>query len=567
MSIVISSIDQDAMSLQYFNAGTQDDTAHELSHLAARINALQSVHDDMALDLKNLKATAARIQNSRTSVSRLPPDVLSLIFEECHQSNPQWTGVLCLLGQLPTEVRLSHVSSQWRDVALATPSLWSSIRFPFEQREDSLIHYLERSRGGLLDVYLGPWAKYPNLERVLTTVLIPHLGRFQQLVLEAVSRETLTTLLSVFQDQYAPALRRLRVMCRGTIVTPGPLTGAPIFSKGAPLLSDVRLDNVAVILPSPVVTTLSFSAYPGPQFPMTREGFYRTLSACPSLSTLHLRGFIELASQTPVFPVHLFQLRELVVNGRVLANGLRLFDIISAPNLEVLVLEDVKAHPLTWIHRYIACAYPHAFQSLHTLRYIRCEFGGADMDVHFLRATPAVSDLVLSVDRYMRLIRLLTNSDKQAAVCGCSPMWPNLRTITLHTQGYTGNVVGTGVPLNEPSPTMALIQEFVACRNILGKPISVLRFKGHNASPFNNEFLWGLNQMKQYVATEVIPCPMPAMLADGGYVADWSATVDAYSAQLRQFLSQLSVIRQQMVPVLPPNFNIQHLRRRLGVPA
>lgn len=555
------------MSLQYIDAGSRDDTTHQLSHLAARIKDLESAHDEMARVLKNLKVTTARIQNSRAPVSRLPADVLSLIFEECHQSNPQWTGVLCLLGQLPIEVRLSHVSSQWRAVALATPSLWSSIRFPFEQRDDSLVKYLERSRSGLLDVYLGPWAKYPNLERALTTVLIPHLGRFQQLVLEAVSRETLTTLLSAFQDQSAPALRRLRIMCRGTIVTPGPLTGGLIFSKGAPLLTDVRLDNVAITLPSPVATTLSLSAYPGPQFPMTREGFCRTLSGCPSLSTLHLRGFIELASQTPVFPVHLPHLRELVVNGRVLANGLRLFDIISVPNVEILVLEDLKAHPLSWIHRHIACAYPHAFQSLHTLRYIRCDFGGTDMDVHFLRATPAVSDLVLSVDRYMRLIRLLTNSDKQAAVCGCPPMWPNLRTITLHTQGYAGNVVGTGVPLNEPSPTMALLQEFVACRNILGKPISVLRFKGHNASPFNNEFLWGLNQMKQYVATEVIPCPMPAMLADSGYVADWGATVDAYSAQLRQFLSHLSIIRQQMVPVLPPNFNILHLRRRLGVPA
>ncbi|KAI6115603.1 hypothetical protein EV401DRAFT_1975376 [Pisolithus croceorrhizus] len=445
MSIVISSIDQDLMSLQYVDAGTRDDTAHELSHLAARISDLQSAHDDMARVLKNLKVTAARIQNSKAPVSRLPSDVLSLIFEECHQSNPQWTGVLCLLGQLPIEVRLSHVSSQWREVALATPSLWSSIRFPFEQREDSLVEYLERSRGGLLDVYLGPWAKYPNLERALTTVLIPHLGRFQQLVLEAVSRETLTTLLSAFQDQSAPALRRLRVMCR---------------AKGLPLLTDVRLDNVAITLPSPVATTLSLSAYPGPQFPMTREAFY------------------------------------------------------------------LKAHALTWIHRHIACAYPHAFQSLaHTTIYSVRFSGVRTWTYTFLRATPAVSDLVLSVDRYMRLIRLLTNSDKQAA-------------------GYAGNVVGTGVPLNEPSPTMALLQEFVRI------PISVL-------PQFNNEFLWGLNQMKQYVRHGT----------DSGYVADWGATVDAYSAQLRQFLSQLSIIRQQMVPVLPPNFNILHLRRRLGVPA
>ncbi|KAG6331763.1 hypothetical protein ID866_7324 [Astraeus odoratus] len=555
------------MALAYLSIPPSENTQDELAQLTTQISALQSSHDELARVMKNLRVRAARIQNSRAAVSRLPSDVLALIFEECRQTNPQWTGVLCLLGQLPMEVRLSHVSSQWRDVALSTPRLWSSIRFPFEHREDSLVEYLERSRGSLLDVYLGPWAKYPNLERTLTTVLMPHVGRFRQLVLEAVSRETLNTLLSAFQDQSAPALRRLRVMCRGTIVTPGPMTGASIFSKGAPLLTDVRLDNIPVIVPSAGITLLSFSAYPGPQFPMSREGFYRTLVACPLLTTLHLRGFIELGSQTPVYPVPLPQLRELVVNGRVLGNGLRLFDLISTPNLEVLILEDVKAHALAWIHRYIACSYPHAFQALRTIRYIRCDFGGADMDVHFLRATPSVSELVLSVDKHMRLIRLLNNSDKQAAVCGCSPMWPNLRTITLHTQGYAGSVtVGTGVPLNEPSLTMALLQDFIACRNMLGRPLETLLFKGHNATPFNNEFLWGLNQMKQFVPTEVDPWPMPGILADSGYTFDWAATAEAYSTQLRQFLSQVSAVRQQMVPVLPPNFNIQHLRRRIGVP-
>ncbi|KAH7884537.1 hypothetical protein F5I97DRAFT_1782506, partial [Phlebopus sp. FC_14] len=187
-----------------------------------------------------------------------------------------------------------------------------------------------------------------------------------------------------------------------------------------------------------------------------------------SLVTLHLRGFIELASQTPIFPISLLTLRELVVNGRVLANGLRLFDLISVPNIETLVLEDVKAHPLASIHKYIARSFPIAFQFLRTLRYVRCEFG-ADMDVHLLRATPSVSDLVLTVDKNMHLIRLLVNTDKQAAMYSCPPMWPNLRTLTLHTQGYAGHIVGGGgVPINEPSSTMTLLQDLVASRIALG---------------------------------------------------------------------------------------------------
>lgn len=538
----------------------------ELEQLTGQINGLQASHDELVRVIRGLQARAARIQNAKAAVARLPSDVLVMIFEECRHLNPQWTGVLSLLRQLPIEVRLSHVCSQWRAVAVSTPSLWSSIHFPFEHKEESLNEYLKRSEGSLLQVYLGPWAKYPNLERILTTTLMPHVGRFQELVLDAVSRETLSTLLLAFRDEAAPSLKRLRVMCRGTIVTHGSFPVANIFTKGAPLLTDVRLDNVPVVLPNPNTETLSFSVYPGPQFPMSRSGFHQVLSACPSLKTLHLRGFVELISQTPISPVHLPMLRELVVNGRMLANGLRLFDLISAPNIDTLILEDVKAHSLVSIHKFIARSYPHAFQSLTKLRYIRCEFG-PDMDVHLLRATPSVSDLVLSVDKNMHLVRLLVNSDKQAAMYGCPPMWPGLRTVTLHTQGYPGHAVGVaGVPLNEPSPTMLLLQELITCRNALEKPISLLRFKGPNAAPFSNEFHWGLNQAKQYVSTQAICCQMPAILVDCGYKEDWAAVAEAYSNQLRQFLAQVSLVRHQIAPVLPPNFNIQHLRRRIGVP-
>ncbi|KAH0832955.1 hypothetical protein J3R83DRAFT_11930 [Lanmaoa asiatica] len=558
------------MALCYLNdeAASAVKLKDELEQLTAQISGLQASHDELVRVMRNLQARAARIQNAKAAVARLPPDVLAMIFEECRHLNPQWTGVLSLLRQLPVEVRLSHVCSQWRAVALSTPSLWSSIHFPFEHKEESLNEYLKRSEGSLLQVYLGPWAKYPNLECTLTTVLMPHVDRFQELVLDAVSRETLSALLNAFRDEAAPALRRLKVMCRGTILTHGPLPVSNIFTKGAPSLTDVRLDNVPVILPNPGIEMLSFSAYPGPQFPISRSAFHEALAPCPSLKALHLRGFVELIAQASVSPIHLPTLRELVVNGRILTNGLRLFDLISAPNIDTLILEDVKMHSLASIHKFIARSHPHAFQSLTKLRYVRCEFG-PDMDVHLLRATPGVSELVLSVDKNMHLIRLLVNSDKQAAMYGCPPMWPDLRNVTLHTQGYMGHAVigAVGVPVNEPSPTMLLLQEFITGRNVLGKPITLLRFKGPNAGPFSSEFHWGLNQAKQYVLTQAICCQMPGILADCGYDDDWAAIAEGYSNQLRQFLAQVSLVRHQIAPVLPPNFNIQHLRRRIGVPA
>ena len=141
------------MSLTYLDNDSHGDMEDELAQLTSRISALEGSKDELTRTMKILRTRVARIQNSKAAVSRLPSDVLVLIFEECLHSNPQWTGILCLLGQLPIEVQLSHVCSQWQEVVLGTLSLWSSIRFPFEQREESLLEYLECSRGGLLDVY------------------------------------------------------------------------------------------------------------------------------------------------------------------------------------------------------------------------------------------------------------------------------------------------------------------------------------------------------------------------------------------------------------------------------
>jgi len=549
----------------YFEQDTGGSSAQDLDEITQRIHALQSLQDELSRSIGSLQIRAARLRNQKVAVSRLPSDVLSIIFEECRYFNPQWSGVLSLLRQLPIEVRLSHVSSHWRQVALTTPSLWSTIHYPFEHKETSLVEYLKRSEGSLLNIYIGPWTKHPLMERVVTNIILPHLPRFRQLVLDAVSRESLAALLEMFRDVSAPALARLRVMCRGQTSTAGPLAPASLFIRGAPLLSDIRLDSVAVILPRAEARTLHFYAPPGPPFLLTREGLFKSLSVFPSLHTLHLKSAIELSSSAPVPVIHLPSLRELAVHGLAMATGSRIFDIICAPNIDSLYLVDMRYFAVSAIHKSITQSSPNAFQSLRVLRYVRCEFS-EDMDVYFLRATPGISELLLPVDKTNYLVRMLVNSDKQAAIHECTPLWPALHTITLHTPGYCVRLVGAGgVPINESSPTMTLLQELVTGRKRLGRPLSKLRFKGPNAVPFANEFHWGLNQAKEFVPTEVIFCQIPALLRDGGQEYCWATIAEAYGMQLRQFLHQIQGIRQQIAPVLPPNFSFQQLRRRVGM--
>ncbi|KAG1905305.1 uncharacterized protein F5891DRAFT_683982 [Suillus fuscotomentosus] len=553
--------------MNHNQASVNSNTQEDFDEITQQIRVLQSSQDELSRSIRNLQVRAARIQNQKAAVSRIPSDVLSMIFEECRQLNPQWSGILFLLHQSPVEVRLSHVSSHWREVALTSPSLWSSIHYPFSHKEDSLMEYLKRSDGSLLDVYIGPWRQHPQIEHVLTNIILPHLPRFRQLVLDAVSREALASLLATFRNVSAPALTRLRVMCRGPMSTAGPIASAKLFTKGAPLLSDVRLDSVAVILPKTEAKTLHFCPPPGPPFPLTREKLFRAMSAFPFLRRLHVKSAIELNNVAPIPPILLPSLRELVVHGLAVSTGIRIFDVISTPNIESLYLVDMNCSAISAIHRFMTQSYPDAFQSLQVLRYIKCEFS-EDMDIHFLRATPGVSQLLVPVDKTNYLIRMLVNSDKQAAIHGCPPLWPELRTVTLHTHEYCAQVVGAGgVPDDEPSPTMNLLQELVTGRKVLGRPLSKLSFKGPNAGPFSNEFHWGLNRAKEFISTEVVSCQITALLYDGGQEYDWAVVAEAYGMQLRQFLQQVQGIRQQLATILPPNFSFQQLRRRVDAPA
>ncbi|KAG1733645.1 uncharacterized protein EDB91DRAFT_635901 [Suillus paluster] len=532
----------------------------DFDEITQRIHALQCSQVELSRSIRDLQVRAARIQNQKAPVSRIPSDVLSIIFDECRQLNPPWSGILYLFRQSPIEVRLSHVSSHWREVALTLPSLWSSIHFPFAHKEDSLAEYLKRSEGSLLDMYIGPWTQHPQIDRAVTNIILPHLPRFRQLVLDSNSREALASLLEKFRDVSAPALKRLRVMCRGPMSTAGPIASASLFTQGAPLLSDVRLDSVAVILPRTKAKTLHFCPLPGPPFPLTHEGLFQAVSSFKSLHTLHLKSAIELNSPTPISLINLPSLKELAVHGLAVSKGLRIFDIISAPNIKNLYLVDMNWFAVSAIHKFMIQSYPDAFQSLRVLRYIRCGFN-EDMDIHFLRATPGISELLIPVDKTNYLIRMLVNSDKQAAIHGCKPLWPKLRTIILHTPEYSAQPAGA--PDNEPSPTMNLLQQLVTGRKVLGRPMSKLCFKGPNAGPFASEFYWGLNQAKEFVPTEVVSCQIPALLRDGGYEYDWASLAEAYGMQLRQLLQQVQTIRQQIAPALPHNFSFQHLQRRV----
>ncbi|KAI5988476.1 hypothetical protein F5J12DRAFT_690771, partial [Pisolithus orientalis] len=90
-------------------------------------------------------------KNDAAPISRLPSDVLDIIFDERRRVLLRWTG---FRSPLPIEVQLSHVCRRWRQVALNTPSLWNTLRILILHRESAIRTYLHRRCP--FSVHLGP---------------------------------------------------------------------------------------------------------------------------------------------------------------------------------------------------------------------------------------------------------------------------------------------------------------------------------------------------------------------------------------------------------------------------
>ncbi|KAG6826873.1 hypothetical protein H0H92_014077 [Tricholoma furcatifolium] len=116
-------------------------------------------------------------QNALTVTCRIPPEVLACIFgqvvEDAVGGNPSAYNFICWIKTV------SHICSHWREVALSTPSLWSTILVEYYPTWTS--EMLKRSKTAPLSVInLGSVSKtaYP----ILLHTLASHLPRIQDLV-------------------------------------------------------------------------------------------------------------------------------------------------------------------------------------------------------------------------------------------------------------------------------------------------------------------------------------------------------------------------------------------------
>ncbi|KAB5593713.1 F-box-like domain-containing protein [Ceratobasidium theobromae] len=131
-------------------------------------------------------SVARNCSSTIVPITALPTEILTRIFrlvvgsQRCHAAGERIDRKNITFPAHP--VRLSHVCSRWRQVALDAPGLWTHIDFPPFPRDQQLMTrmdvYMGRSRQSLLDVHVVE--EYPSNPSSNVNPIYTHLIEFLQ---------------------------------------------------------------------------------------------------------------------------------------------------------------------------------------------------------------------------------------------------------------------------------------------------------------------------------------------------------------------------------------------------
>ncbi|RDB17731.1 hypothetical protein Hypma_001154 [Hypsizygus marmoreus] len=311
-------------------------------------------------DAETSQVWLLRFSNSLAPISAIPPEILSLIFEfgQAIERDDAQSEDSSLLSTNLFEVLITHVSSHFRNVAISTCMLWTSIDISPARSTEEISTYLSRSNHCQLFIRIDLEGELSLSARTMANIEIAlhHLYRYRSFVIVSGPESLGNHIMHCLSGVDAPTLEHLSIDIRNDDV--GYLAGSDvgILRKGAPRLSFVRLRGLAMSLfrpPLENVTTLHIDQTE--PLPILVETFRRMVTASPHLANLSVYGDIINVQQTwpgSSNPIELPSLRQLRICGvdGMIYPGLLLG--INAPGLESLVLKDVSASGCLLIEAY-----------------------------------------------------------------------------------------------------------------------------------------------------------------------------------------------------------------------
>ena len=405
-----------------------------------------------------------------TVLPTMPDDILTLILGMLESTSDP--------GLLPELVKASHISMQWRQVAVQTGSLWSCIYASPHHSLAMTSAYLSRSQQSLLRItYRCPYGMFEsenNKDEIMPSwgLFLPQCHRWQTLTVLSRSNSSHTD--ELVKSLVPLSVPHLKLICIHTDnkerrdnrydwtvrVPTVHVSSAPnvfIFSGGTRALTSWKVRGMTPTLCYPPASRLKeldmhVKTW---QNPISYGDFCLILSTASDLVRLKLRGrLVDMATVTHLSsPIQLSSLLHLSVeayfdNAAHTAHYIHsIFSTISAPHLESLVFSSDREIPPT--HAFLDAIHNGAaFPELHTLSLENIH--STSITPNFLRSTPKIHTFSLFTP---------SNYDKSTFLPlleGSECLWPCLTDLSIDASNS------------------GCIRELVAARINLGHPIRSL---------------------------------------------------------------------------------------------
>ncbi|TFY73441.1 hypothetical protein EWM64_g10571 [Hericium alpestre] len=274
-------------------------------------NALREVEGQL-YGLNHVMCALKTQRNALLPISRLPPEVLSQIFQYIavvEQSYPRTRYFPPFLGSSGTLgwIKITHVCRQWRDVALADSRLWAKTVCALPSATPEMLQ-----RSGTAPITINhDFSYYRNKSRILKSVqlALTHIARTKEIRISA-NKRILTNIVDSLQDNPAPILETLELCLSADARTGFFYESVHLPARicsSTPRLRNLILDNCSIPWDSPLLRNLTHLEVRLLTFCMpevllpTIPQLITILSRCPDLQTLVLSDALpELATPPPI---------------------------------------------------------------------------------------------------------------------------------------------------------------------------------------------------------------------------------------------------------------------------
>ncbi|KAF7977859.1 hypothetical protein HWV62_2376 [Athelia sp. TMB] len=388
-------------------------------------------------------------------ISMLFTELLSLIFE-----------VVCESSGFPFEIKLSHVSRYWRDVALSTPRLWRAIFLKPQRSLQMPSRYVKRSGALPVTLRVGSHKSYVDEGEVarrhktlecMAQIIRRCAHRCHSLRIDA--RFDLAELAEILKPLATPptalCLRTARIdmYCRGMDDEESEVmkrfvdSRRTIFGSCVSSLTSLSLRGLGIqtLLATPIPNLVSLKLH-DPSFIRTSlASMAQVLNNMSVLTHLTINGDC-IGEWTPDVHITLpvletLQLRmHLILLPDILA-------VISAPKLQSLLLENVYSREIEVFTQHCLSRTELKFPVLRSLTLIGSHYEWIDNSAWtgLFSTFPTITEFTISYQSWRSFLTAL-----------CTPLklepqehpWPNLEKLVLvyrpdtHSKLYHESLLG-----------------------------------------------------------------------------------------------------------------------------